>query len=204
MKLRLTEQGLIPAIAQDERTGEVLMVAHMDREALRRTLDTGEAWFYSRSRAELWHKGETSGNVIKVSRIVVDCDGDVLLLKSTPTGPACHTGKPTCFFQTLESLPAETEEQGPHVVEELFGVIEGRKQESPEGSYVAKLLWEGVDRIGKKVIEEAGETVIAAKNNSPEELTHEVADLWFHSLILLSWAGLSPEDIWEELRSRRK
>ena len=204
MKLRLTEQGLIPAIAQDERTGEVLMVAHMDREALRRTLDTGEAWFYSRSRAELWHKGETSGNVIKVSRIVVDCDGDVLLLKSTPTGPACHTGKPTCFFQTLEGLPAETEEQGPHVVEELFGVIEGRKQESPEGSYVAKLLWEGVDRIGKKVIEEAGETVIAAKNNSPEELTHEVADLWFHSLILLSWAGLSPEDIWEELRSRRK
>ena len=204
MKLRLNDEGLIAAIAQDKDSGAVLMVAYMDREALRRTLETGEAWFYSRSRAELWHKGETSGNVIQVHAVEVDCDGDVLLLKSTPSGPACHTGKPTCFFQTLEDGAAEFEEQGPHVVDELFGVIEGRKRDPPEGSYVAKLLRDGVDRIGKKVIEEAGETVIAAKNGAPNEITHEVADLWFHSLVLLSATGLEPEDIWRELRARRK
>ena len=204
MKLLRNERGLIPAIAQDEKTGEVLMLAYMDLEALRRTLETGEAWFYSRSRAELWHKGETSGNVIKVNRVQVDCDGDTLLLRGSPTGPACHTGKPTCFFQDVESADVEVEGPEPNVVDELFEVIEGRKRERPEGSYVSALLQAGVDRIGKKVIEEAGEVVIAAKNDSRDELIHEVADLWFHSLILLSSAGLRPEDIWEELRSRRK
>ena len=161
-------------------------------ESLERTLDTGEAWFFSRSRRELWHKGETSGNVIKVHEVQVDCDTDTILLKGSPTGPACHTGKPTCFFQGLDGADLEFEAAGPAVVDELFSVIESRKKAAPEGSYVAKLLHEGIDRIGKKVIEEAGETVIAAKNGNADETVHEVADLWFHSLVLLSSAGLKP------------
>jgi phosphoribosyl-ATP pyrophosphohydrolase/phosphoribosyl-AMP cyclohydrolase len=204
MKLKLNDQGLIPAIAQDEKTGAVLMVAYMSPESLQLTQQTGEATFYSRTRKELWRKGETSGNVIKVHRIEVDCDADTLVLKSTPTGPACHTGQPTCFFQELPAQGIEFERPEPHILDELFQVIESRKTGAPSGSYVAKLLHEGMDRIGKKVIEEAGETVIAGKNGIPEETIHEVADLWFHSLILLSASGLTPEDIWKELRSRRK
>ena len=204
MKIKLNEKGLIPAIAQDEATGEILMVAYMSPESLRRTLDTGEAWFYSRSRQELWHKGDTSGNVIHVSSVEVDCDGDTLLLKSSASGPACHTGKPTCFFQSIEESVLDFDGTGRQVLDELFALIEDRKQKAPQGSYVANLLRQGVDRIGKKVIEEAGETVIAAKNGQDGETIHEVADLWFHSLILLSSAGLTLDDIWDELRKRRK
>lgn len=216
MKLKLNDQGLIPAIAQDERSGEVLMLGYMSPGSLRRTLESGEAWFYSRSRQELWHKGEVSGNYIKVNSVQVDCDNDTLLLKSNPTGPVCHTGKPTCFFQgSLDPVKDELEFETPSgsasvsdtsrgIVDELFEVIEGRKKAAPEGSYVGKLLQGGIDRIGKKVIEEAGETVIAAKNGVPAETIHEVADLWFHSLVLLSASGLTPADVWQELRSRRK
>ena len=203
MKLKLNQQGLIPAVAQDEKSGEVLMVAYMSPESLRRTVESGEAWFFSRSRMALWQKGETSGNVIKVSKIEVDCDADTLVLKCAPTGPVCHTGNPTCFFQELEPEDLEYDTPAVHVLEELFEVIESRKHSAPQGSYVAKLLHEGMDRIGKKVIEEAGETVIAGKNGIPAETIHEVADLWFHSLILLSASGLSPADIWKELESRR-
>ena len=204
MKLNLNERGLIPAIAQDEKTGQVLIVAYANPEAVLRTLESGEAWFYSRSRQELWHKGETSGNVIKVNEVQVDCEGNSLIYRGEPTGPACHTGKPTCFFQTVEAKGLQFVDSDRDVVDELFAVIESRKRDAPADSYVAKLLSEGVDRIGKKVIEEAGETVIAAKNGVREETIHEVADLWFHSLILLSHAGLTPDDIKEELRSRRK
>ena len=204
MKLKLNQQGLIPAIAQDGETGKVLMLAYMSPDSLSRTLESGEAWFYSRSREALWHKGEVSGNVIKVDGVQVDCDNDTLLLRGTPTGPACHTGSPTCFFGDLDSSDLEYEQPGGQVIDELFEVIESRKGDAPEGSYVARLLREGPDLIGKKVIEEAGETVIAAKNGVPKELVHEVADLWFHSLVLLSSAGLQPDDIWAELRARRK
>ena len=204
MKLNLNEQGLIPAIAQDEKTGDVLTLAYMNPESLKRTLESGEAWFYSRSRQELWHKGATSGNYIKVKKVLVDCENNSLLLKSAPTGPACHTGKPNCYFQELKKGEAEFESKPGNMMEELFGVIESRKREKPEGSYVAKLLKEGTDRIGKKVIEEAGEAVIAAKNGVRDEVVHEVADLWFHSLVLLSHAGLTPKDIWQELEKRRK
>ena len=204
MKLKLNEQGLIPAIAQDEKTGQVLMMGYMSPGSLRRTLASGEAWFYSRSRQELWHKGQVSGNFIKVNSVHVDCDNDTLLLKSVPTGPVCHTEAPSCFFQEIGGPEPEFERTSPHIVDELFDVIEQRKQEAPEGSYVAKLLSEGIDRIAKKVIEEAGETVIAAKNGVAEETVHEVADLWFHSLVLLSAVGLKPEEIWTELRNRRK
>lgn len=205
MKLKLNEQGLIPAIAQDQDTGKVLMVAYMSPESLRMTLESGEATFYSRSRQSLWRKGETSGNVIKVHSIEVDCDFDTLILKSSPTGPACHTGAETCFFQGLTANEKlEFEAPAAQVLDELFQVIESRKSGGPQGSYVAKLLHEGMDRIGKKVIEEAGETVIAAKNGIKEETVHEVADLWFHSLVLLSASNLTPDDIWKELQSRRK
>ncbi len=204
MKLNLNEQGLIPAIAQDEKTGEVLMLAYMNPESLKRTFESGQAWFYSRSRQELWHKGAISGNHIKVSKVIADCENNSLLLKSTPTGPACHTGKPNCYFQEVKKGDAEFEKKPGNMMEELYGVIESRKKEKPEGSYVAKLLSQGVDRIGKKVIEEAGEAVIAAKNGVREEIVHEVADLWFHSLVLLSSAGLTPNDIWQELEKRRK
>ncbi len=204
MKLKLNDQGLIPAIAQDEKTGEVLMLGYMSPGSLRRTLESGEAWFYSRSRQELWHKGEVSGNFIKVRRVEVDCDHDTLLLVSAPSGPVCHTGKPTCFFQEIDQGELDFEAPSQSVVDELFQVIESRKTAPPQGSYVAQLLNEGIDRIGKKVIEEAGETVIAAKNGDRAEIVHEVADLWFHSLVLLSSVGLAPQDVWEELRSRRK
>ena len=203
MKLTLNEQGLVPAIAQDERTGEVLMLAFMSPEAVKKTRETGQAWFYSRSRAELWHKGATSGNAIDVHSMQVDCDGDTILLKGTPVGPVCHTGEKTCFFQELDEA-TEVDASKVHVIDELFQVIEGRKTQKPEGSYVAKLLSEGTDRIGKKVIEEAAESVIAAKNGVKTETVHELADLWFHSLILLASAGLTPEDVWKELRARRK
>ena len=204
MKLNLNERGLIPAIAQDEKTGQVLIVAYANPEAVLRTLKSGEAWFYSRSRRELWHKGETSGNVIKVNEVQVDCEGNSLIYRGEPTGPSCHTGKPTCFFQTVEAKGLQFVDSDRDVVDELFAVIESRKRDAPENSYVVKLLSEGVDRIGKKVIEEAGGTVIAAKNGVREETIHEVGDLWFHTLILLAHAGLTPDDIKEELRSRRK
>jgi len=204
MKLQLNDQGLIPAIVQDEQSGDVLMFAWMSPESLHRTVETGDATFYSRSRQELWRKGDTSGNVIKVKQVQVDCDQDVLLVKGKPSGPVCHTGKRTCFFDDLDAKGLEFARPEPNVVDELFQVIEGRKTNAPEGSYVGQLLAQGVDRIGKKVIEEAGESVIAAKNGVREEVVHEVADLWFHSLILLSKAGLKPEDIWQELKSRRK
>ncbi len=203
MKLKLNEQGLIPAIAQDQRTNEVLMVAYMSAESLTKTVETGEAWFYSRSRQSLWRKGETSGNFIKVDHVEVDCDGDTLIIKGTPAGPVCHTGESTCFFQDFDGH-AEFELEGPHVLVDLFDTIESRKRERPDGSYVTKLLNDGVDHIGKKVLEEAGETVIAAKNGVRDETIHEVADLWFHSLVLLADAGLTPNDVWDELRSRRK
>ncbi|MSQ25231.1 MAG: bifunctional phosphoribosyl-AMP cyclohydrolase/phosphoribosyl-ATP diphosphatase HisIE [Dehalococcoidia bacterium] len=202
--IKLNAQGLIPAIAWDEQSGKVLMLGWMDREAIKRTLESGDAWFYSRSRQELWHKGATSGNYIRVKDVQIDCDGDVLLLRSAPTGPACHTGEQTCFFTGLHPSNLQFEQAEPHALDDLFTTIESRRRDRPEGSYVAKLLSQGTDRIGKKVIEEAGETVIAAKNNVKDELVHEVADLWFHSLILLSSAGLTPEDIYTELRSRRK
>ncbi|MBI4300165.1 MAG: bifunctional phosphoribosyl-AMP cyclohydrolase/phosphoribosyl-ATP diphosphatase HisIE [Chloroflexi bacterium] len=216
--LDFVSQPLIPAIVQDARTGVVLMLAYMNAEALAQTLQTGDAWFYSRSRKELWHKGETSGNYLRVRGILADCDGDAILLQVEPAGPACHTGKQSCFFQRVEAatgepgyalfeLPDEQIAQLPsraEVLAELFEVIEGRKRELPEGSYVASLFKNGIDRISKKVIEEAGEAVIAAKNNDRGETIYEVADLWFHSLVLLSACGLSPKEIWEELSKRRR
>ena len=181
------------------------MMAWVSAESLQRTLETGDAWFYSRSRGELWRKGETSGSVMRVRSVSVDCDGDTLLLKVHPEGPACHTGAETCFFTPLAEMPElERADSGPGIVEELFVVIQDRKRDMPEGSYTADLLRQGVDRVSQKVIEEAGETALAGARGDREHLAAEAADLVYHTLVLLAASDARPEDVWEQLRKRRR
>ena len=205
MKVKLNEQGLIPAIAQDINTGQVLMLGYMNPGSLKRTVEGTQVWFYSRSREDLWHKGEVSGNYLNLREAWLDCDGDTILLKVHPDGPACHTGDTSCFFTPLDGLPEEYEvaESGPGILTELFAVIRDRQRDLPEDSYTARLLQEGTGRIAQKVIEEAGETAIAAAQGDHENLPKEVADLLYHSLVLLAATGVPPERVWEELRERR-
>lgn len=208
--LKFDDQGLIPAIAQDAGSGQVLMVAFMNQESLQRTLDSGQAWFWSRSRQELWHKGDTSGSFLNVRSVTADCDGDVLLLQVDAEGPACHTGAVSCFFNPVDSAEIETAgalsptEEPAHPMDALFATIEDRKTRQPAGSYVAALLNAGSGRVGKKVIEEAGEAAIAAVQESDQRVIEEMADLWFHSLILLSSRGITPAQVWQELEQRRR
>ena len=206
VEIKLDGKGLVPAIAQDAETGQVLTHAYMSPESLRRTLESGQAWFYSRSRQELWHKGATSGNYLNVKEIWVDCDGDTVLLKVDPTGPACHTGHMSCFFTRVEEEPSSYQhaEGEVGVLEELYAVIRERQQTMPEGSYTARLIKEGVPRVAQKVVEEAGETAIAATQEERGTLTREVADLLYHTLVLLAASEVSPEAVWRELRSRRR
>ena len=205
MKVKLNEQGLLPAIAQDANTGQVLMLGYMNPGSLKRTVEGIQVWFYSRSREDLWHKGEVSGNYLNLKEAWLDCDSDTVLLKVDPDGPACHTGETSCFFNLLEGLPEEYEasESGPGILSELFAVIQDRQSEMPEGSYTTKLLQGGVGRIAQKVIEEAGETAIAAVQDDKEGLPGEVADLLYHTLVLMADSGIKPQDVWEELRKRR-
>ena len=205
MKVKLNEQGLVPAIAQDADTGQVLMLGYMNPGSLKRTMEGEQVWFYSRSREDLWHKGEISGNYLNLKEAWLDCDGDTLLLKVKPDGPACHTGETSCFYTPMEQLPEEYEvtETGPGILSELFAVIQDRQRDPPEGSYTAKLLQEGIGRIAQKVIEEAGETAIAAVQDNKEDLPKEVADLLYHTLVLLAASGVTPNQVWEELRNRR-
>ena len=150
--IQLDERGLAPAICQDASTGEVLMLGYVNPGSLKRTLEGGDVWFYSRSRSDLWHKGEVSGNYMRLKSASMDCDGDTILLKVEPDGPICHTGNPTCFFTPFDELPDfERTDRGPGVLEELFSVIQDRKQEMPDGSYTAKLFEDGVERIAQKV-----------------------------------------------------
>ena len=204
-KVQLDEKGLVPAIAQNASSGEVIMLGYMSPGSIKRTLEGGDVWFYSRSRSDLWHKGELSGNYMKVKSAVMDCDGDALLLKVVPEGPICHTGNPICFFTSVDSLPAfEAAESGPGILEELFATVQDRKRERPEGSYTARLLDEGADRISQKVIEEAGELGIAGVKGNKPEVVAEAADVIYHTLVLLAASGARPEDVWEELRERRR
>lgn len=209
------DRGLVPAVLQDAETGDVLMVAWMNREALRLTQETGQAHFWSRSRQTLWHKGATSGNVMDVREIRVDCDGDTLLVLVDPAGSACHTGERTCFYRSL-SGPADAEDvfssrkakftdaQDADIVDELFAVILDRKRRRPGGSYTTKLLDAGENEILKKVGEEAVEVVLAAKDEGEERLVCEVADLAYHLLVLLASRGLEPADVTAELAGRRR
>jgi len=208
--LKYDAAGLIPAVVQDAETNEVLMVAYMNAESLARTRETGDAWFWSRRRGELWHKGATSGNYLRVVEIRADCDYDVVLLRVRPTGPVCHTGAVSCFFNAVDDQaaavpsPGETPPAPRDLQAELFEVIKQRQRERPEGSYVAGLFARGVDRIARKVGEEAAEVIIAAKNRDRQELAREMADLWFHSLILLADAGMTPDEVWQVLAERRR
>ncbi|TVP82932.1 MAG: bifunctional phosphoribosyl-AMP cyclohydrolase/phosphoribosyl-ATP diphosphatase HisIE [Alkalicoccus sp.] len=203
-ELSFDEKGLIPAVVQDEATKEVLTLAYMNKEALNKTIETGETWFYSRSRQELWHKGATSGNIQKVTEIRVDCDQDALTVFVEPAGPACHTGAVSCFFETLwenEEKPAEKEARFA-IIEELEALLAVREQEKPEGSYTTYLFEEGVDKILKKVGEEASEVIIAAKNRDRQELTWESADLLYHWLVLLQEQKLPLDDVLNRLKER--
>ena len=210
--LHFDAQGLVPVVAQDVHTRDVLMLAFANREAVQRSLDTGDAWFWSRSRQELWHKGATSGHFLRLRRIRRNCEDNSLLYEVEPQGPACHTGRPGCFFRDLggaELPPLSVAQQAPaaastEVLDSVFAVILERQRTKPAGSYVATLLDQGVDRIAKKVGEEAAEVIIAAKNYaSREQVAHEVADLWFHTLVLLAEQGMTPADVTAVLAERR-
>ncbi len=181
--LKFDRDGLIPAVVQDTCSRRVLMLAYMNRQALEMTLSRGETWFYSRSRGELWHKGATSGHTQKVISVAADCDGDALLVRVEQQGPACHTGAAGCFYRILQQKEPLPEAD---FLSELEQIIASRKVERPEGSYVAGLFERGLDRILKKIAEEAGEVVIAAKNADRSELIYEAGDLLFHLLVLLA------------------
>jgi len=187
--------GLIPAVVQDARTREVLTVAYMNREALQLTLERRETYLWSRSRQQLWHKGETSGNSQKVMKVSLDCDNDAVLVEVEPRGPACHTGAYSCFG-------VEPELEG--VLRELYSVIEQRKEKRPDGSYTTYLFNSGLDKILKKVGEEATETIVAAKNSDSQRLVSETGDLFYHLLVLLVERGVTLDEISRELKGRRK
>ncbi len=206
MRIKLNDKGLVPAIAQDINTGQVLMLGYMNPGSLKRTVEGEQVWFYSRSREDLWHKGEISGHYLNLREAWVDCDSDTILLKVQPDGPACHTGEVSCFATPMVELPEDYEmsDAGSGILDELFAVIQDRKREMPEGSYTTRLLEGGVGRIAQKVIEEAGETALAAVQDLKEELPGEVADLLYHVMTLLAASNVQPEAVWEELRKRRR
>ncbi|WP_034386901.1 bifunctional phosphoribosyl-AMP cyclohydrolase/phosphoribosyl-ATP diphosphatase HisIE [Deinococcus sp. YIM 77859] len=200
-QLRFDERGLIPVVTQDVRTGAVLMQAYADRAAVERTLSTREATYYSRSRGEQWVKGKTSGHTQRVVSVHADCDGDSLLYRVEQTGPACHTGAYSCFHQPLlEEKPSQTGLGG--TLERVYETITERLATLPEQSYVARLHAGGLDRVLKKVSEEAGEVLLAAKNGDRTELATEVADLLFHTLFAMAEVGVSPADVAAVLQGR--
>lgn len=207
--IKFDERGLIPVVVQDATTREVLTLAYMNEESLRRTLATGETWFWSRSRAQLWHKGETSGNTQRVSQVRVDCDYDSLVVLVEPEGPACHTNEFSCFHVWLEGAVDEvmSKQEAPELgemLQQLHGIIESRRRERPAGSYTTYLFEQGLDKILKKLGEEATETVIAAKNDDASALVSETADLLYHLLVLLVERGVALDDVSRELVRRKE
>ncbi|HEV7904476.1 MAG TPA: bifunctional phosphoribosyl-AMP cyclohydrolase/phosphoribosyl-ATP diphosphatase HisIE [Pyrinomonadaceae bacterium] len=220
-ELRYDERGLVPVVVQDAATREVLTVACMNAESLRRTLDEGETWFWSRSRASLWHKGETSGHTQRVVGVAVDCDRDALVVLVAPRGAACHTGARSCFQHEIEGARPSGEAESRMWINEaesrvrageprtlgatlagLYTRIESRRREMPEGSYTTYLFEQGLDKILKKVGEEAAETIIAAKNDDARAFAGEVSDLLYHLLVLMAERGVPPEEVEAELARR--
>ena len=198
-KLKFDEKGLIPAIVVDDETGKVLTLAYMNKESLKISLEKKLTCFWSRSRQELWLKGETSGNYQHIVSITADCDMDALTVRVRQDGPACHTGEDTCFFNTV----FENEEIAPAFsVQSLVDTIEGRKLDPKEGSYTTYLFEKGIDKILKKVGEECTEVIIAAKDDDKKETIYEVADLAYHVMVMMIQMGISLEDIHRELASR--
>ncbi|MEJ2287114.1 MAG: bifunctional phosphoribosyl-AMP cyclohydrolase/phosphoribosyl-ATP diphosphatase HisIE [Deinococcales bacterium] len=213
--LRFDDHGLVPVIAQDAATGEVLMLAYADREAVEATLATRQAHYHSRSRGELWRKGATSGNVQRVVEVRYDCDEDALLYRVEQTGPACHTGHRSCFYRTAEP-PTEAEEGAAGAAEDtsgatlgevmtlLQGVVAQRLRDLPEGSYVRRMHERGLGYVAQKVVEEAGESVVAALEHKNDELVAEASDLLFHLTVLLAERGLTLNDVAAELARRHR
>ena len=201
-QVKLDDRGLVPVVAQDARTGEVLMLAWANAEALRRTADTGRATYWSRSRGELWTKGETSGNAQAVEEVRVDCDGDAVLYRVRPAGPACHTGERSCFFRAVGGDELRPGDDPRHVLARIEETIAARDAERPEGSYTTYLFAQGLDKVLKKVGEEAAETLIAAKNEGTEQLRAESADLVYHLMVLWRAKGLPLDELWAELDLR--
>ncbi|HEY4424888.1 MAG TPA: bifunctional phosphoribosyl-AMP cyclohydrolase/phosphoribosyl-ATP diphosphatase HisIE [Pyrinomonadaceae bacterium] len=197
-EIRFDERGLIPAVVQDAATREVLTLAYMNRESLARTIETKQTWFWSRSRNELWHKGEISGNTQEVVSLALDCDADAIVVLVKPAGPACHTGAVSCF-----DIGAQPQSLGA-LLDQLYELIQSRERERPAGSYTTYLFEEGLDKILKKVGEESAETIIAAKNDDVGRLTAESADLLYHLIVLLVARGVSLTDIAQELAERGK
>jgi len=208
-QIRFNSHGLVPAIIQDSQTLAVLMMAYMNDQALRATIKTGISHFWSRSRQKLWQKGETSGNIQRVKKILYDCDADTLLLLVEQTGVACHTGSPSCFFSELYERVDSSKTHGgvdktnlAGILNTVYDVIIDRRDVPSDTSYVSSLYSSGLDKILKKISEESGELIISSKNNNRDEIVNEAADLWFHSLVLLGYHGLSPQDVCGELEKR--
>jgi len=217
--IKFDEQGLIPAVVQDARTRQILTLAYMNVESLRKTLETGETWFWSRSRSCLWHKGETSGNTQRVVELWLDCDTDALNVLALPEGPACHTGAESCFHHRvqgasfggsalvapdLQSTPTTRSSGLVELLYTLYRLVESRKRDRPEGSYTTYLFNQGLDKILKKVGEESAETIIAAKNDDRSALMKETSDLLYHLVVLLVEQGVRLEEVGAELEARRK
>lgn len=201
-KLTFDAQGLIPAVVQDWRDGTVLMIAFMNKEALQKTLDTKTVHFWSRSRQKLWEKGETSGNKLALKDLFVDCDGDALLVKAEPVGPTCHTGEKACFFARLDQPKTKTSEAWGGILERLYQTIQERKKNPSGESYTSKLMQGGIDKILKKVVEEAGEVALAGKGGKKNEIVYETADLLFHILVALGYHDVTPQEVYQELATR--
>jgi phosphoribosyl-AMP cyclohydrolase / phosphoribosyl-ATP pyrophosphohydrolase len=207
-KLKYNQEGLIPAIIQDASNGQVLMLAYMNRESLKKTLQTGQTCFFSRSRKKLWVKGETSGNTQKVKQILIDCDNDTLLIQVEQKGVACHTGSYSCFYRDIEGeeVPYKGEKSGNEssILDELMQVFEDRKRNPGSDSYVCRLMASPGEKMPKKIVEEAAEVLIALKDKDREQIVYETADLWFHTLVALFYHGIKYQDVLEELKRRRQ
>ena len=200
-EIKFNSEGLVPVITQSYYTGKVLMQAYANKEAIEKTIETGYATYYSRSRQELWVKGETSGNKQKIVKIKIDCDGDSILYLVKDYGVACHTGEESCFYRDI-NLKKEEKPDAYEIFHALYEKLLQRKIEKPEGSYVAKLFEKGPDKIIQKVGEEAIETIIALKNKNKDEIIYETSDLIFHLIVALINAGVKLEEIQEELLKR--
>ena len=197
-QLKFDEKGLIPAVIVEAGTHQLLMVAYMNRESLKISMETGKTCFWSRSRQELWTKGETSGNYQHIVSITADCDLDTLKVVVEKDGPACHTGAETCFFNPVY----QSEEKSDFTMDALMELIRGRKTNPQEGSYTTYLFQKGLDKILKKIGEESTEVIIAAKDNDPKETIYEISDLVYHVMVMMIEQGISLEDIRRELVSR--
>lgn len=205
-QLKFDQQGLLPAVVQDWLDGTVLMLGYMNQEALARTVAARTVHFWSRSRNKLWEKGESSGHKLHVKALFVDCDQDTVLVKAQPIGPTCHTGERACFFSRLDEQGLVTEEKTQDaaggILESVLRTILARRANPQAGSYTTKLFEGGHDKILKKVAEEAGEVLLASKGGKKEEIVYEVADLFFHTLMVLGYHGLTLQEIYEELGRR--